>query len=254
MRIQNIPIDEIDIADENVRRDQEFGYDQQDKLLTSHLDRFDLLQPVVVRLDPHDKKYKLIIGRRRFMAMKEKGIREIPAVITDISGVQAEAASLFENLIRKDLKPLEKALMVKKLVEADPRRTAGISEKYGIPKSTLSEWLSILELPHDLQLKLDKDEITMYEAIQITRRPREEQARIAEAAISGKLQQEMMKLGLKRAVPRGLFTLRLVFNPTKRHDKWLWENLNKMAQQEGQEITQYARNILKEYIERKLRR
>ncbi len=254
MRIQNIPIDQIDIADENVRRDVEFGYDEHDKLLIGHLDSFDLLQPVVVRFDPRDKRYKLIIGRRRFMAMKEKGTHEIPAIITELSGVQAEAASLLENLIRKDLKPLEKASMVKKLVDADPRRTAGVSERYGIPKSTISEWLSILQLPSDLQLKLDKGEITMYEAIHIARRPKQEQALLAEAAASGKLEQEMMRLGVKRRVPKGLFTLRLVFHPGKRHDRWLWDNLSKLAQEEGQEITQYARNILKEHVERRLRR
>src|SRR5262245_25400036 len=116
MKVKNIPIGLIDVAEENVRRYHDFGKDTNDKLMKEHLSKFDLLQPLVVRFDNDSRRYKLLIGRRRFFALNSKGIKEVPAVITKLEGAEAEAASLFENLVRRDLSPLEKSRMVKKLV------------------------------------------------------------------------------------------------------------------------------------------
>ena len=102
MKIKNIPVDLIDVADENVRKNFSFGKDSSDNLMKEHLAKFELLQPVVVRFDNRTKRYKLLIGRRRFLALHNKGEKEIPAVITKLKGAEkAEAAFLFENLIRK---------------------------------------------------------------------------------------------------------------------------------------------------------
>src|SRR3982751_193004 len=118
MKVKNIPVGLIDVAEENVRKDQAFGRDSNDQLLKQHLSKFDLLQPMVVRFDDESRRYKLLIGRRRFFALSAKGASEVPAVITELEGAEAEAASLFENLIRRDLSPIEKARMVKKLVDS----------------------------------------------------------------------------------------------------------------------------------------
>ena len=51
MKIKNIPVDLIDVADENVRKNFSFGKDSSDQLMKEHLAKFELLQPVVVRFD-----------------------------------------------------------------------------------------------------------------------------------------------------------------------------------------------------------
>ena len=242
MKVKNIPVELIDVAKENVRKDQAFGMDGSDQLMKEHLTKFDLLQPVVVRFDDESRRYKLLIGRRRFFALSAKGAREVPAVITELEGAEAEAASLFENLIRKDLSPLEKAQMVKKLVDS----TKGITDasaRYGLPKSTISEWLSILNLPQPLQERLGKGEITSYEAIRIARRP-EIHDRLVTAASHSKLQEEMESTGVKRGAPKGLLTVRLVFDPRKKLDRKIWERLNEKASQNGLEVTDYVRSIV----------
>jgi ParB family chromosome partitioning protein len=248
MKLKNIPISKIDIAEENVRKEHAFGEDRSDKLIVDHLSKFDLLQPVVVRFDNESQRYKLLIGRRRFFALTSRGEKEIPAVVTELEGAEAEAASLFENLIRKDLAPLEKAKMVKRLVETTESGITGVSRKYGLPKSTISEWLSILELPEKLAEKLDSGEITLYEAIQITRKPKAVQERLVTAIASGKLQEEMVREGVKRGAPRGLLTIRLVFDPRKKFDKRLWDQLNEKAAEKGLEVTDYVRNVLSEHV------
>jgi ParB family chromosome partitioning protein len=189
-----------------------------------------------------------LIGRRRYLALSNKGEKEIPAVISNLEGAEAEAASLFENLVRKDLSPLEKARMVKKLVDATKSGITGVSIRYGLPKSTISEWLSILTLPEQLQEKIEKGEITSYEAIQIARKPKDIQEKLIASVKLDTLQEEMVKLGVKRGAPRGLLTVRLVFNPSKKKDKQLWNMLEVQSKQNGLEITDYVKTILTKHV------
>jgi len=248
MKIKNIPVNLIDIAEENVRKNFSFGQSVHDNLIKSHLSKFDLLQPVVVRFDKENKRYKLLIGRRRFLALYDKGEKEISAVITDLEGAEAEAASLFENLIRKDLSPIEKAMMVKKLVDSTKSGISGVSKKYGLPKSTVSEWLSILTLSKEIRERIEKGEITSYEAIAIARKPKSIQDNLIKVTTREKLDEEMIKLGVKRGAPKGLLTVRLVFNPLKRKEKSIWDILNKEAKDKGLEITDYVKIILANHI------
>jgi len=243
MKVKNIPVELIDVAEENVRKDHAFGKDSSDQLMKEHLSKFDLLQPVVVRFDDESRRYKLLIGRRRFFALSAKGMTEVPAVITELEGAEAEAASLFENLIRKDLSPLEKARMVKKLVDSTKEGITGVSSKYGLPKSTVSEWLSILTLPQALQERIEKGEITSYEAIRIARKP-EIHERLVAAAAESRLQEEMAATGVKRGAPKGLLTVRLVFDPRKKSDRRIWERLNEKADQSGLKVADYVRNVV----------
>lgn len=250
MRVRNIPVNKIDIAEENVRKDHSFGDDSKDRLIKEHLSKFDLLQPVVVRFDEKSKRYKLLIGRRRFFALSAKGETQIPAVVTELEGAEAEAASLFENLIRKDLSPLEKAKMVKRLVGTTKSGISGVSARYGLPKSTVSEWLRILSLPQSLQDGIERGKITTYEAIMIARKPKAIQEKLAAAASQGTLQEAMVQAGVKRGAPRGLLTVRLVFDPRKAQDKELWEKLNAKAEREGLDVTQYAWGVLVKHAEK----
>lgn len=243
MKVRNIPVELIDVAEENVRKDHTFGKDSSDQMMKEHLSKFDLLQPVVVRFDDESRRYKLLIGRRRFFALSAKGMTEVPAVITELEGAEAEAASLFENLIRKDLSPLEKARMVKKLVDSTKEGITGVSSRYGLPKSTVSEWLSILTLPQALQERIEKGEITSYEAIRIARKP-EIHERLVAAVAESRLQEEMAATGVKRGAPKGLLTVRLVFDPRKKSDRRIWERLNEKANQNGLKVADYVRNVV----------
>jgi ParB family chromosome partitioning protein len=249
MQVKNIPVNMIDIAEENVRKDHPFGEDDKDRLIKEHLSKFDLLQPVVVRFDDKSRRYKLLIGRRRFFALSAKGETQIPAVVTELEGAEAEAASLFENLIRKDLSPLEKARMVRRLVDTTKAGITGVAAKYGLPKSTVSEWLSILSLPQVLQDNIEQGRITSYEAIRIARKPKAVQERLVVAAQEDRLQEEMAEAGVKRGAPKGLLTVRLVFDPRRKQDKQLWEKLNAKAVESGLDVTDYARGVLSRHVQ-----
>ena len=66
-----------------------------------------LLQPISVR--KKGKTYQIISGERRWRACQFAGLKEIPAIVKDITDRQMMAESLIENVHRKDLEPLERA-------------------------------------------------------------------------------------------------------------------------------------------------
>jgi hypothetical protein len=66
-----------------------------------------LLQPITVRR--RGKTYQIISGERRWRACQFAGLKEIPAIIKDVSDSEMMIQSLIENVHRKDLGPMEKA-------------------------------------------------------------------------------------------------------------------------------------------------
>jgi len=66
-----------------------------------------LLQPITVR--KKGKTYQIISGERRWRACQFAGLKEIPAIVKDVSDSQMMIESLIENVHRKDLAPIEKA-------------------------------------------------------------------------------------------------------------------------------------------------
>ena len=108
LNIKTIPVNLIDIAEENVRKAFSFGEDNNDKLIKEHLSKFDLLQPVVVRFDRESKEYKPLIGRRRFFALHAKGEKQIPAVVPQLEGAEEKQSPCLKTSLAKIYHRLKK--------------------------------------------------------------------------------------------------------------------------------------------------
>jgi ParB family chromosome partitioning protein len=75
--------------------------------LADTIKKVGLLQPISVR--KKGRSYQIISGERRWRAAQLAGLKEIPAIIKDVSDSQLMIESLIENVHRKDLEPIEKA-------------------------------------------------------------------------------------------------------------------------------------------------
>jgi ParB-like chromosome segregation protein Spo0J len=99
MRYRQLPLDQINVTDRNIRKTtSEEGMAE----LTASIDRFGLLQPIVV-FETGEDQYDLVTGHRRFAAVCELGWDSIPAMVTkseEQAGVLAQAQ---ENLVREDM-------------------------------------------------------------------------------------------------------------------------------------------------------
>jgi ParB/RepB/Spo0J family partition protein len=95
-----------------------------------------LLEPILVRPLPFapgiTHGYQLVAGERRWRAMRlVEGATTIPAIVRELSDVEALEILVTENLQRKDLSPLEEAAGVRALVDQAGWTVADVADRLG---------------------------------------------------------------------------------------------------------------------------
>ncbi|MDD8025835.1 MAG: ParB/RepB/Spo0J family partition protein [Acidobacteriota bacterium] len=108
-----------------------------------------VLEPIIVR--PKGDTYEIIAGERRYIASKNIGLTEIPAIEMIVNDNEAMEISLIENLQRKDLDLFEEADGLKALMDIYDYSHAQISEKIGKARSTITEIINISRVPSDIR-------------------------------------------------------------------------------------------------------
>ena len=145
-----IPVDKIRCDGEQVRRT--FREEAIDGLAQS-MKEVGMLHPVLVTpLD--DGTYRLVSGERRLRAAQRLREEKVPAlVVRDFRGSITQV-QLIENLQREDLNPIERALAIQRFLEQEKLSKAAASARLGIPRTTLTDWLDVLDLPPRYQAAL----------------------------------------------------------------------------------------------------
>lgn len=122
-----------------------------------------VITPVTVRKMPDDT-YQLIAGERRTRAAQMAGLKEIPAYVRVATDNQMMEMALVENIQRENLNAMEVALAYKALIEECQLTHDQLSEKVGKNRSTITNYLRLLNLPAETQLALSSDQISMAHA------------------------------------------------------------------------------------------
>ena len=122
-----------------------------------------VITPITVRRMP-DGSYQLIAGERRTKAAQRAGLKEIPAYIRAATDNQMMEMALVENIQRADLNAMEVALAYRSLIEECRLTHEELSEKVGKDRSTITNYLRLLNLPSETQLALSRDVISMAHA------------------------------------------------------------------------------------------
>lgn len=105
-----------------------------------------LLQPILVRVGEGDT-YVVVAGERRYRAHKLLERPTIPAIIT--AGDSDELA-LIENMQREDLKPIEEAEGIQRLIDKHGYLHEDAARIVGKARNTVTALLKILTLPEDI--------------------------------------------------------------------------------------------------------
>lgn len=122
-----------------------------------------VITPITVRQMP-DGKYQLIAGERRLRASQLAGLKEIPAYIRIATDTQMMEMALVENIQRENLNAMEIAFSYNALIEECQLTHEQLSEKVGKNRSTITNYLRLLNLPSETQLALSTEQITMAHA------------------------------------------------------------------------------------------
>ncbi|HVP91455.1 MAG TPA: ParB/RepB/Spo0J family partition protein [Terriglobales bacterium] len=108
-----------------------------------------VLEPILVRAKGN--RFEIIAGERRFIASKNLGLKEIPAIEMDVEENEAMEIALIENLQRKDLDLFEESEGLQSLIELYGYNHQQVSEKIGKARSTITEILTIAKIPHPVR-------------------------------------------------------------------------------------------------------
>lgn len=103
-----------------------------------------IIQPLILMKENDD--YVIIAGERRWRAAKMVGLKEVPAIIMDVTDKEVLELSLIENIQRQDLNPLEEALAYKKLIDNFKFTQEELSKRIGKSRTAITNCMRLINL------------------------------------------------------------------------------------------------------------
>lgn len=126
--------------------------DQKIKNLAESIKDHGIIQPLV--LMKKDDDYVIVAGERRWRAARSIGLKNIPAVIMELTTKELLEVSLIENIQREDLNPIEEALAYKKLLEEFHLTQEQLGKKVGKSRTVITNCVRLLNLDARVQVYL----------------------------------------------------------------------------------------------------
>jgi len=115
------------------------------------------LQPILLR--PKGKRYEIVYGHRRFMAVQRLGQARILATIKDLNDEITALMRATENIAREDITPIEEAAVYLDLVDRGGMTIAQISSEMGRSEGIIKRRMDLLRMPECLQQAVHKRQI-----------------------------------------------------------------------------------------------
>ena len=133
-----------------------------------------VLQPLVVRKHPElPNQYELVAGERRWRALKQIDVVQVPVVLRNVSDSEILEVSLLENIQRENLTVIEEAQSYHDLLLIHGYTQEELAKKLGRDRSTIANMLRLLQLPSALKNDLETGRITSGHARSILSLPNE---------------------------------------------------------------------------------
>jgi len=171
--------------------------------LADSIKELGVVQPITVRKLGYDK-YQLISGERRFRASKIAGLTKIPAYVRIANDQEMLEMALVENIQRQDLDAIEVALSYKLLQDECKLTQEKLSERVGKKRSTVSNYLRLLNLNPIVQAGIRDQMISMGHARTLVAiEDEKDQLELYKAILTNQLsvrQTEALTKGVKSAV------------------------------------------------------
>jgi len=118
--------------------------------LANSIRKVGVVQPIIVRC-LKDDLYEIIAGERRWRAAQMAGLTEVPAVTREATDEQMLEVALVENIFRSDLNAIERAMAYKRYSDEFNLSADEIAGRLGEDRSTVANYLRLLELPADVK-------------------------------------------------------------------------------------------------------
>ncbi|AGK99575.1 ParB/RepB/Spo0J family partition protein [Clostridium pasteurianum] len=123
--------------------------DEKIIMLAQSIKQHGIIQPLILK--KINDFYIIVAGERRWRAAKSIGLKELPAVIMELSNRDLLEVSLIENIQREDLNPIEEGLAYKKLLEDFDITQEELGKKVGKSRTVITNCIRLLNLDKRVQ-------------------------------------------------------------------------------------------------------
>ncbi|MDN4608902.1 ParB/RepB/Spo0J family partition protein [Sporosarcina highlanderae] len=127
--------------------------------LSESIKEHGILQPIIVR--KVGTMYEIVVGERRFRAAKIAGLKEIPAVVRQLSDEESMEMAILENLQREDLTPIEEAEAYQKLMDNLELTQEQLAFRLGKSRPHIANHIRLLSLPDKVRAMITDGKLSM---------------------------------------------------------------------------------------------
>ena len=127
--------------------------------LCESIKQYGVLQPINIRRISNNS-YELVAGERRLRAAILAGLKDIPAIIVNISDDDSAVLALIENLQREDLSFMEEAEGYNNLLIEHGFTQEELAQKIGKSQSTIANKIRLLKLPPLVKKMISDNNLT----------------------------------------------------------------------------------------------
>jgi ParB family transcriptional regulator, chromosome partitioning protein len=151
---------DLDKVQANPNQPRQFFDEVSLQELADSIEATGLLQPILVKiiqaLDGISGMYEIVAGERRYRAHKLLGKTTIAAVIANGN---TDEIAIVENVQREDLKPMELAESLDRLMHTHGYTQDMVAKVIGKARSTVTELLSLNKLPEAIKAECRTSDI-----------------------------------------------------------------------------------------------
>ena len=135
--------------------------------LVESINQVGLIHSIVVRPVTDDiDTYEVVVGQGRLNAVRQLSHQIIPAIIMELDDDEAMLMALGENYCRRQIKPCATAHYLQKLQDKG-MSLREIAPAMGCSHQTVKNYLSLLDLPEDIQKFVDDEQLNMTAALAV---------------------------------------------------------------------------------------
>lgn len=194
-QVQQIAIEEI-----HPFKDHPFKV-LDDELMQQTIDsimQVGIVNPAIIRPDPNGG-YEMISGHRRLHAAQLVGLHTLPAIVRELTDDEAVLLMVDSNLQRETISPMERAYAYKMKLEAlrhqgkraeltSPQlgeksnwAVSQVADDAGSSRSQVQRFIRLTELNPELQEMVDKKQIAVNPAVELSFLTEQEQVQFLDA-------------------------------------------------------------------------
>jgi ParB family chromosome partitioning protein len=151
-----LPVGQLDVSPYQPRRHVDPAELQE---LAESIRASGILQPILARRK--GERFEIIAGERRWRAAQLAGQDQVPVLVRPLNDQESAVASLVENVQREDLNAMEKAEAFRALMNTLGTTQEGVAKQVGFERSTVSNFLRLLDLPTAVQAHVSRGTLSM---------------------------------------------------------------------------------------------